>query len=281
MSYSYNYNFISPSKIFAEIKEELRSYFDTGIIDDMMFGRWTEYILKKIGKAAYPKKEVILKVEDFMTDLPENLYRVREVYQCHRVDSIEVPSANSTYVQKSYLNAQNLTYEMCEGCVPDCVTIVEKTQGSTIFTFKMSTLLVPGNIHTASMCDYQCDRGKGDNDLHSYDIHGNKIIVRFREGILYFKYYEESLDDDYNQQVPDFPEFENYLKNYIKYKCFEVIYNSVTDETYKQVEGKLLYYKQQYEEAFIIAKCELMKKTPYQTARDITKIYRRFRDLEM
>lgn len=281
MSYVYKYNFISPDRIFAEVKEELRSYFDTGIIDDLLFPRWTEYIVKKLGKAAYPTKQIILKVEDFMATLPENLYRVREVHVCHRINEIEIPDANSTYVQKSYLTGENLTYEMCRGCVPDCVTIVEKTKGTTLFTFKLSYILTPGNIETASLCESKCDRGQGSNSLHSYDIHGNKIVVRFREGTLYLTYYEETYDNNYNQMVPDFPEFEHYLRSYLKYKCFEIIYNTITDETYKQIEGKLLFYKQQQEEAFIIVKCELMKKTPYQAVRDITnKTYRQYRDLE-
>lgn len=282
MSYVYKYNFISPSKIFAEVKEELRSYFDTGVIDDLMFPRWTEFLVKKIGKAAYPVKQVVSKVEDYMTDLPENVYRIREVYLCHRVNEVEIPQANSTYVQKSYLTGENLTYEMCRGCVPDCVTIVEKTQGTVMFTFKLSNLLTPGNIYTASMCESECSRGQGSSSLYSYDIHGKKIVTRFRSGVIYINYYEETLDDDYNQQIPDFPEFEQYLKSYLKYKCFEVIYNSITDETYRQVESKFLFYKNQYEEDFIIVKNELMKKTAYQAVQDVTnKTYRQYWELEM
>lgn len=281
MSYVYKYNFISPSVIFAEVKEELRSYFDTGIIDDLMFPRWTDYIVRKIGKAAYPVKQKIAKVEDFMTDLPDQFYRMREVFICHRLDEVEIPQANSTYVQKSYLTGENLTYEMCRGCIPDCVTIVEKSRGTVMFTFKLSHLLTPGNIYTSTLCESSCDRGQGSNSLNSYDIHGKKIVVRFRTGTLYMTYYEESYDENYNQMIPDFPEFENYLKNYLKYKCFEVIYNSITDETFKQVESKLLFYKQQQEEAFIIVKGELMKKTPYQAVTDITnKTYRQYRELE-
>ena len=40
MSNYYKYNFISPEGIFAIIKEEFKSYYDTAAIDDLMFNTY-------------------------------------------------------------------------------------------------------------------------------------------------------------------------------------------------------------------------------------------------
>jgi hypothetical protein len=40
MSYYYHYNFISPEVVYATVKEEFKSYFDTGAIDDLMLPIW-------------------------------------------------------------------------------------------------------------------------------------------------------------------------------------------------------------------------------------------------
>ena len=53
MSYYYKYNFVSPEPIFAEVKEELRSYFDTGMVDDILFPKYVEDCLKRLGRSSY------------------------------------------------------------------------------------------------------------------------------------------------------------------------------------------------------------------------------------
>ena len=53
MSYRHNYNFISPEPIFAIIKEELKAYYDTGSIDDIMFNTYLNKCLNKLGLATY------------------------------------------------------------------------------------------------------------------------------------------------------------------------------------------------------------------------------------
>lgn len=279
MSYTYKYNFISPEVYYARVKEELRSYFDSGVVDDLMFPTWTSEAVNRIGKSAYKISHTLLKIEDFRAELPKGVYRVREAYSCHDTNNVVVNNPVSTYIQKSYLTNQNLTYDMCRGCVPDCVTIVEKISGQTLYTFKITTLMKPGNLQTRAMCTGICNRGIS---VNVFDIQDGVFITQFREGIVYLSYYDDSVDDNFNTMVPDFHEFSEYLKNYLKFKCFETIFNNNTDETFNQVQAKLAYYEKKYDESFIVVKTEIMKKTPYQAVQDVTnKTYRRFWELEM
>ena len=49
MSYYYKYDFVSPEGSFATIKEEFKSYFDTGAIDDLLFPTYANKCLQKLG----------------------------------------------------------------------------------------------------------------------------------------------------------------------------------------------------------------------------------------
>ena len=53
MSYYYKYNFTSPEIVYSTVKEELKSYFDTGAVDDLMFPTYLDKCLRKLGRATY------------------------------------------------------------------------------------------------------------------------------------------------------------------------------------------------------------------------------------
>src|SRR5574337_1086162 len=80
MSYYYHYNFVSPDPIYANVKEEFKSYFDTGAVDDSMFNIWTGWCLQKLGKATYPILPMLLHIENFQARLPDDFYGAREVW---------------------------------------------------------------------------------------------------------------------------------------------------------------------------------------------------------
>src|SRR3972149_2042409 len=97
-SYYYKYNFISPESIYTEIKEELRSYFQTGVIDDILFSRYTEDCLKRLGRSSYKIEENVFRLEDFETRLPDNFQAVRGLYLITPHD-VSYKMANSCYEQ--------------------------------------------------------------------------------------------------------------------------------------------------------------------------------------
>ena len=80
MSYYYKYNFVSPDPIYATVKEELKSYFDTGAVDDLLFPTYLDKCLKKLGRTTYIISEQVLFIEDFEARLPDNFHAVREAW---------------------------------------------------------------------------------------------------------------------------------------------------------------------------------------------------------
>ena len=80
MSYYYKYNFTTPEIVYSTIKEELKSYFDTGAIDDLLFPTYLDKCLRKLGRTTYIISETALFIEDFQCRLPDNFYAVREAW---------------------------------------------------------------------------------------------------------------------------------------------------------------------------------------------------------
>ena len=82
MSYYYKYNFISPEVVYSTVKEELKSYFDTGAVDDLLFPTYLDKCLRKLGRSSYVITEIPLYIENFEARLPDNFFAVREAWLC-------------------------------------------------------------------------------------------------------------------------------------------------------------------------------------------------------
>lgn len=274
-SYYYKYNFVSPETIYTEIKEELRTYFQTGVIDDILFPRYTEDCLKRLGRSSYKIEENIFNLEDFQTKLPDNFEAVRELWLVTpHEQSYRMP--NSCYEQSTIrLTSEKDRCNPGDICAPKEIKVTYKITGKIIQTFQCQHLLKPGNVHAKENCSLDSFNIFSDS-METFDIRGNKLVTNFPEGTLYMVYYVKDYDENEYQLVPDNIRIKDYLKAYLKYKCFENIYNNISDETLNQVQAKLAYYEAKMYEAKVLAESELMKQTIEQQIRATKSARRRF-----
>jgi len=275
-SYYYKYNFISPEPLYTEVKEELKSYFQTGVIDDVLFPKYTENCLKRLGRSSYKIVENIFKIEDFETTLPEDFEAVRELWLVtpHEI-SYKMP--NSCYEQATIRVSPDR--DRCSEerfCVPNEIKVTYKTSGTIIQRFQCHHLLKPGNVNAKDNCSLD-SFNIGADSLETFDIRGRKLFTNFPEGTLYMVYYVKEYDENEFQLVPDNIRILDYLKAYLKYKCFENIYNNVSDETINQIERKMMMYKQEMYEAKVMAETEIRKQTIEQQIRATKAARNRFR----
>lgn len=294
MSYYYKYNFISPEIIYSTVKEELKSYFDTGAVDDLMFPTYTDKCLRKLGRTTYVISEEILYIEDFQARLPDNFFAVREAWLCTEVDGYPYRSANSFYSQAASettiqvspvvsggvpcTNAECTTG--CPECMPDLIQAVYKTNNERNVSYKRQYLLKPGNISVKANCTLDC-ANFGSSAADSFDIRDNKIVTNFRKGTVYLIFYATEYDNGGNQLIPDNYRIREYVEAFIKYKVFETLSNQINDETFQQIQAKLAYYKQLSEEAFIMADIEIKKQDVYAKQRRIKNDLNRFNMYEL
>jgi hypothetical protein len=310
MSYYYKYNFTSPEIVYSTVKEELKSYFDTGAVDDLMFPTYTDKCLRKLGRSSYVITEAILHIEDFQARLPDNFFAVREAWLCAEMPQRPYQTANSFYSQAASETTIQVTPVIsggvpctnlecttgCPECMPELIQSVYKTNNSVARSYTNSYLLKPGNISVRSHCDvnyndnsefYGCDGvANGSSNPHSssydsFDIRDNKFVTNFRRGVVRLIFYVIEYDGGGNQMIPDNYRIREFIEAFIKFKVFETLANQVNDETFQQLQQKLVYYKQLSEEAFIMADIEVKKQDVYTKQRRITQDLNRLNMYEL
>ena len=311
MSYYYKYNFISPEVVYSTVKEELKSYFDTGAIDDLMFPTYLDKCLRKLGRTTYVISEEALFIEDFQARLPDNFYAVREAWMCTEVTGYPYQSANSFYSQaasQTTIQVSPLTIggtpcnnpqcqnPQCDGtCMPEIIQAVYKTNNQVATAYRKEYLLKPGNISAKKNCDVGYTQAwdftnspipvdeftPGSASYDSFDIRDNKFVTNFRCGIVHLIFYATEYDNVGNQMIPDNYRIREYIEAFIKYKIFETLSNQINDETFQQVMQKLAYYKQLSEEAFIMADIEIKKQDAWAKQRRIKNDLNRFNMYEL
>ena len=295
MSYYYKYNFVSPEPIYSTVKEELKSYFDTGAVDDLLFPTYLDKALQKLGRTTYVISETILYINDFEARLPDNFFAVREAWLCTSVNGFSYQQANSFYSQAAstatiqitpVVTNQTCTNQNCNnpscdgGCMPEYIQAVYKTNNSMNQTFKREYLLQPGNISVKAHCDLDCIN-LGSSSADSFDIRDNKFVTNFRNGTVHLIFYATEYDNVGNQMIPDNIRIREYVEAYIKFKVFEMLSNQLTDETFNQIQQKLVYYKGLYDEALIMAMIEVKKQTAWDKQRRIKNDLNRFNMYEL
>lgn len=286
MSYFYEYDFVSPEPIYSIIKEEFKSYFDTGAIDDLLFPTYLDKCLRKLGRTTYSIVPVILDIENFEARLPDNFYAVREAWLCTEIPMLPYQSANSFYSQTGSTTIQVgpvITDDgTCQNCdyMPELIQCVYKTNNEIARSLKREFLLKPGNISVRGKCDLKC-RNFGSTAPDSFDIRDNKFVTNFRNGTVFMLMYAIDYDEIGNQLVPDSYRIAEFIEAFIKYKMFETLSNQVVDETFNQIQQKLMFYKQLADEAFILADIETKKQTVYEKQRRIIQQKNRFNMYEL
>lgn len=310
MSYYYKYNFVSPEPIYSVVKEEFKSYMDTGAIDDLMFPTYLDKCLRKLGRTTYVIQEEILHICDFEARLPDNFYAVREAWLCTAVDGFPYQSANSFYSQAASQTTIQVSpvivggtpcdsgecqSSTCPRCMPNLIQAVYKTNNQVAATYRKEYLLKPGNISARSNCDVSytdqwsfyeglppmAQFTPNSSGYDSFDIRDNKFVTNFRNGVVHLLFYATEYDNAGNQLIPDNYRIREFVEAFIKYKLMESLTNQTNDETFNQLQQKLTYYKQLADEAFIMADIEIKKQTPWEKQRRIKNDLNRFNMYEL
>lgn len=318
MSYYSKYNFKSPEPIYAIVKEELKSYFDTGAIDDLLFPTYLNKCLGKLGKTAHAIVPVVLFIEDFTCRLPDNFHAVREAWLCTQTNGGTYTSPTAFYSQAACSTSIQLnpviiggdhicdnpicdnpicSDDDCGGeCMPSIIQAVYKTTKEiprSAITRKF--LLKPGNISFESDCSYSYNEhrdmyGKlghtgpetpASGDFDSFDLRDNKFVTTFRTGIVELIMYADDYDCVGNQMIPDNYRISEFIEHFLKFKVFETLTNQTNDETFNQLQQKMQYYKMLADESYILAESEIKKQDAYTKQRRIRKLKNKFNKYEL
>lgn len=268
ISYYYKYNFVSPEPLYTQIKEELKSYFQTGVIDDILFPKYTERALKLLGRSSFKIEENIFQVENYEVKLPDNFHAVRELWLTTSVDqTYRMP--NACYEQATVrITPERDFCDTGDFCAPKEIKVTYKTLGTYIQSFHCHHLLKPGNVNARENCSLDSYNRFSDS-LDSFEVRNGKLYTNFPSGTVYMVYYVNEYDENEYQLIPDNERIKDYLYYELYYRCFSNIYNNISDETLKQIEGKMIYYERKRDEAKVLAEIEIRKQTIEQQVRAV------------
>jgi hypothetical protein len=278
MLVKYKYNYVSAEPVWAQVKEELQSYFESNAINDSMFPKYTEDLIRKLGYSALVVKEEILPLKNFIAYLPEDAVYVNDVLYASGDNKLTTRKDQVTYNYKMecipvscepLMETDNpITYKE--------IRVVEKETKDVITSFNKIMRLKPSTLRAKQMCETDAFKIFM-NSPHYYDINGRLLNTNISDGHLYIRYKAMLKDDNGFPLVPENIKFEEALISYLKYKLFEYLWNTVSDETFAQVQGKMTFYKGEYGEKLIDARTEFMSSSFGKQKQNIMRSRNRFR----
>ena len=264
------------------------------IVDDLLFPTYLDKCLRKLGRSSYVISEQLLYIEDFEARLPDNFFAVREAWLCTSIPGYPYQTANSFYSQAASQTTIQVSPVIsggapctnlecttgCPTCMPELIQAVYKTNQQVAVEYHRQYLLKPGNISVREHCDLQC-ANFGSSAADSFDIRDNKFVTNFRNGVVHLVFYSTAYDGIGNQLIPDNYRIREFVEAFIKYKMMETLTNQTNDETYNQLERKMVNYKQMADEAFIMADIEVKKQDAWAKQRRIIQDLNRFNRYEL
>ena len=258
----WHYDWISTESIVAQLKEELRSYFETGVIDDGMFPMYVDHCLKKVGMTMLESVDEIIPLRNKKAILPEGVVFLNDVLYAGDEQNIKgnIPGGTNMYNQTTtevVLQPDGTINVPGNPEVGSTVQIVERTTNRLLNTYDIVTRLRPASLQAKNMCEDSRFKKFYDYPYY-YDVNGRILTTNHPDGELLIRYKRYRTDDDGYPMVPDNVTMQDLVQYYLRYKIFEQLWNSVTDESYAQMQNKMQYYEQKYNDALIMARTEFI-----------------------
>lgn len=267
-----SFTFISSDIIISEVKQQLKSYFDSGSLTEVLIPTYISTALRKLHHMVLEAKEDIIIVEDYRTRLPEDFEYLGDAFLIDRIDTVHTttPITNTyEYYKKIYCH---------DSCENEYETFSQQTLTTpTWVTNHLSPVLLKVYYGSKNYCVDNCQGllSQVSGSLTEVKVNGKTLSANFQRGTIFIKYFSTPTDDS-GPLIPDVIEVEDYIKAYITFQLFDQLYNAVTDESINIIERKRALYKQEYYGKYEAA-LNMMKSQTKQQIRDgVTKDRKRF-----
>ena len=267
-----NINYISADSVVAEVKQELKTYFEAGAISEILIPTYIDQALKKLRVLALKPEEAVLHFTNYKSELPCDFVLLdRAMMYDHEVQWSAGVNSLQGYWYKSI----------------DCVDCSSCNTKEEIY----ETITVPGTgfklimkqpkwIRVYHASKQYCTEGCENLSVSSSNVlqiyNNSKVSSTFEDGCVYIKYFSRPVDDDGIPLIPEILEVEEYIKSYLKFKFFETLWHSIMDESVNQIVSKFQYYKNDQYSKLQAALGYLMTQSKQQMADNVARTKNRF-----
>lgn len=216
--------YIPSQEIINELKNELSTYFEKGMLDESFLYPVIRTCLSKMSLKILPVKRDVIKLEEGKAELPCDFYKMDFAVGCGFCDQVDV----------DYLTPQFTEYEVsaipvckteCDYCSDECGNLFQIVQHYNTFSATYSNLF-PLTIKAS---DNYCTKGCSDK-FGSYK-HKDEITIRegyvyanFKNGWIYIEYMTNLESDDGDLLIPDQQTIKDWIKHEMMFVCFKKLY---------------------------------------------------------
>jgi len=234
-----NINYISSESLIAEVKQELKTYFESGAITEVLIPTLIDQALRKLKVLTLKPEDAVLHFTNYKSELPCDFVLLDRAMM---YDTEVEWSAGVNSLQGYWYKSID-----CVDC-SSCNTKEETYETITVpgVGFKL-TMKQPKWIRVYHASKQYCTEGCQNLSVSSSDVlqiyDNSKVSSTFETGCVYIRYFSRPMDDDGIPLIPEILEVEEYIKAYLKFKFFEILWHSVMDESVNQIVSKFQYYK--------------------------------------
>lgn len=269
--------FKSSDSLISRIKEDFSSFTNSGLVDQGKLYHHIKYILDLLGAMWYIRKEVILTIDSYKTELPEDFVLLESAYRCTYGGLVRqspgILLSRVTFDKLQDLDMDVHRYDGCSDpcCVKDTGCVFNKyeeimiNRGEYYENYHSPVLLQLGNVDTKRCCTNSC-ANLYSNCVDTISINQNKIFCNFKEGNIYLTYEAFPLDEETGLPlIPNNSKIEKCIEDYLKLKIIEnIVVNKEAD-----LAQLLTYYKQNYRDSLGDAQTETKLPTFYNMVKSI------------
>lgn len=264
--------YISSDSLISEVKIELESYFESGAISEILIPTYIDIGLRKLDFKTLKQEEAVMSFVNYKSVLPDDFHRLEYALSyASEVEWIAGPtSLVGTWTKE--ITSKGYCKDDQEYIIHEKISMVHPGYRVTLNRPRWLRVY----FESSSMCVDNCENLRVQSmDSLRIKLNG-EVESSFRTGDVYLKYRSLPLDEKGLRKVPEIIQVEEYLKSFLKYKFFEQLFHSVTDETFNQIQVKFQYYGQEQMRKFEAARNALMRTTVQQDMDAVVRRKRKF-----
>ena len=110
-----NINYITSEPLIAEVKQELKSYFEAGAVSEVLIPSFIDQALRKLKVLVLRPEEAVIRFENYKSELPSDFYLLD--YALSYSSDIYWDTASGSMIGSWYKSIQT------DGCVTDASSI--------------------------------------------------------------------------------------------------------------------------------------------------------------
>ena len=217
-----NLKYIESQEIINEVKNEISTYFEKGMLDTSYLYPVIRTCLSKMGLKILPTKHDVLKVESYKTDLPCDFYKAVLLVGCGMEEWADIDYLNTKLIEYE-VSGTNVCEQRCDYCEDDCGNLYGIRQYFNTYSVTYSELY-PLTVSEDSRpyCNDSCFeyRGRG----NEVTIKNGKIYTNFETGHIYLEYLTNLEADSGDLMIPDVQVIKDWIKMEMMFVCFRKLY---------------------------------------------------------